>query len=94
MRNKWITELEHLFDMATPIAKGEITQQQICDKLQTITPKERQMWAQLSANIAAVMGNLAKAYDERQFDEDLNELETQVEELKVAREKLAGTNAT
>ena len=87
LRNKWVDELGSMFDMATSIAKGEISQQTVGDKSQTITPKERQMWAQVAANIASVMGNLAKAYDERQFNEDLAELERQLEEWKELRDK-------
>ena len=75
MRNKWISELDELFDMATEIAKGKVSQQQVGDKMQIITPRERQMWAQVAANIGMVMGNLSKAYDERQIDKDLDTLE-------------------
>jgi len=75
MRNKLITELNDLFDIATSIAKGKISQQQVGDKMQAITPKERQMYAQVAANIGMVMGNLSKAYDERQIDKDLDKLE-------------------
>jgi hypothetical protein len=94
MRNKWINELDELFDTATSIAKGEISQQQNGDKLQTIAPKERQMWAQIAANIGAVMGNLTKAYDERQIDEDLEELERLLAEVRGQVEKEDTENAT
>ena len=92
MRNRWITELESLFDMATPIAKGEISQGS--DKLEATTPKERQMWAQTAANIATVMGNLSKTYDERQTDEDLDRLESYMIEIEAKREKEAEANST
>jgi hypothetical protein len=82
LRNKWITELDELFGMATSIAKGNVSQQQVGDKLQSITPKERQMWAQVAANIGMVMGNLSKGYDERQFDDDLAEMERLMGEIK------------
>jgi hypothetical protein len=94
MRNKWIRELDDLFDTATSIAKGKISQQQVGDKLQTITPKERQMWTQLAANICMVMGNLTKACDERQIDEDLDELEKAIRELNATHEKEATANST
>lgn len=94
MRNKWINELDKLFDTATSIAKGEISQQQNGDKLQTIAPKERQMWAQIAANIGAVMGNLTKAYDERQIDKDLDELERLLAEARGQVEKEDTENAT
>ncbi len=73
LRDKWISELDDLFDIATSIAKGKVLQQQVGDKLQSITPKERQMWAQVSANIGMVMGNLAKGFDDTKFNEDLDE---------------------
>jgi len=82
LRNKWIRELDDLFDMATSIAKGKVAQQQVGDKLQSITPKERQMWAQVSANIGLVMGNLAKGFDETKFNEDLAECERLMDEIK------------
>ena len=81
LRNKWITELDDLFEIAVLIAKGKIDQQQVGGKLQSITPKERQMWAQVTANIGQVMGNLAKGYDETQFNEDIDELERLTDEV-------------
>ena len=82
LRDKWIGELDELFGVATSIAKGNVSQQQVGDKLQFITPKERQMWAQVAANIGMVMGNLSKGYDERQFDKDLDEMEQLMAEIK------------
>ena len=89
LRNKWISELDDLFDMATSIAKGKVGQQQVGDKLQSITPKERQMWAQVSANIGLVMGNLAKGFDEIQLDQDLAELEKLMDEIKKTKADIA-----
>ena len=82
LRNRWIGELDELFGMATSIAKGNVSQQQVGDKFQPITPKERQMWAQVAANIGMVMGNLSKGYDERQIDKDLDEMERMMGEIK------------
>jgi hypothetical protein len=90
LRNRWIGELDDLFGMATSIAKGNVSQQQVGDKLQFITPKERQMWAQVAANIGMVMGNLSKGYDERQFDEDLDEMERLMGEIKKLHAEAAG----
>jgi hypothetical protein len=81
LRKKWITELDELFEIAVLIAKGKVDQQQVGSKLQSITPKERQMWAQVTANIGQVMGNLAKGYDETQFNEDIDELERLTDEV-------------
>jgi hypothetical protein len=90
LRNRWIGELDELFGMATSIAKGNVSQQQVGDKLQFITPKERQMWAQVAANIGMVMGNLSKGYDERQFDDDLDEMERLMGEIKKLHAEGAG----
>ena len=97
LRNKWITELDELFDIAVLIAKGKVDQQQVDGKLQHITPKERQMWAQVTANIGQVMGNLTKAYDETQFNEEINELERLLDEVKILKidaEKQQGYDET
>jgi cell division protein FtsL len=82
LRNKWLTELDDLFDTANAIAKGKVGQQKVGDKLQHITPKERQMWAQIASNVGMVMSSLSKGYDERQFNQDITELEKQIEEWK------------
>jgi len=87
LRKKLITELEDLFDLASLIAKGRVDQQQVGGKMQSITPKERQMWAQVTANIAQVMGNLAKGRDETQFNDDLVELERLFKEVCAMHDK-------
>ena len=81
-RSRWIDKLDALFGLATSIAKGEVDQQQVGDRLEIVTPKERQMWAHVAAHVAEVMGNLVKGFDERQFNEDLAELERLVDEIK------------
>lgn len=52
------------------------------------------MWAQIAATIGAVMGNLTKAYDERQIDEDLEELERLLAEVRGQVEKEDTENVT
>ena len=78
-----------MFDIATSIAMGNVRQQQVGDKLQLITLKERQMWAQVAANIGMAMGNLSKAYDETKFNEDLAELERQLDEMEEYQSEVA-----
>jgi len=87
LRNKWLTELDNLFDTATAIAKGKVEQQQVGDKLQYITPKERQIWAQIASNIGMVMSSLSKGYDERQFNEDFANLDKAIDEWKALEAK-------
>ena len=79
---EWIDKLDALFVLATSIAKGEVNRQRVGDRVEFITPKQRQMWAHVAAHIAMVMGNLAKGYDEHQFNEDLAEVERLVDEIK------------
>ena len=90
LRKKWIIELDDLFDIANLIAKGKVDLQQVGDKLQSITPKERQMWAQVTANIGQVMGNLAKAHDDTQFNDDVVELERLLDEVHILRYERSG----
>ena len=75
--------------MATSIAKGKVGQQHVGEKLQSITLKEQQMWAQVAANIGLAMGNLAKTYDETRFNEDLARLESQIAEIKKIQEYMS-----
>jgi hypothetical protein len=82
LRNTWIEKLDDLFSMATSMAKGGSKPQQVGDKPEIIAPKERQLWAHVAAHTAEVMGNLARGFDERQFNEDLAELERLVDEIK------------
>ena len=89
LRNTWIKKLDDLFCMASSMAEGKGQPKQIGDKPEIITPKERQMWAHVAAHIADVMGNLAKGYDERQFDDDLAELERIVDAIKELQAEMA-----
>jgi len=82
LRDKLIVELDGLFDMATSFAKGNVTQDKVGDKWQPITPKERQMWAQVAAKIGMAEANISKGYDERQIDKDLDLLEKLLEKNK------------
>ncbi len=82
LRSKWIDKLDELFTLATSIAVGKVTSQRVGGKEELITPKQRQMWAHIAAHVALVMGNLARGYDERQFNEDLAKLEQLVDEIK------------
>jgi hypothetical protein len=89
LRKKWITELDGLFEIANLIAKGKVGQQEVGGKLQSITPKERQMWAQVAANVGQVMGNLSKAHDDTQFNDDLARLERLTNEIHVLHDEAA-----
>ena len=47
-----------------------------------VSAKERQLWAHVAAHTAEVMGNLAKGFEEQQFDDDLAKLENLVDDIK------------
>jgi hypothetical protein len=85
LRVRTINRLENLFTLATSIAKGEVKFQSVNGKEEPISWKQRQMWAHVAAHVAMVMANLAKGYDERQFNEDLAKLEQLVDEIKKAQ---------
>ncbi len=82
LRRMWMDKLDATFTIANLIAKGEVNRQRVGGRTEFITPKQRQMWAHIAAHIAMVMGNLAKGYDEHQFNEDLAEVERLVDEVK------------
>ncbi len=87
LRDQWIEKLDILFEMATSAALPEVSGP---DKTKPTDSKERQMWAHVAAHVGMVMGNLAKGYDDRQFDEDLAELERLADEIN----KLQNPNDT
>lgn len=82
LRTRTIERLDKLFAVATSIASGEVVWQRVGKDNLLITQKQRQMWAHVAAHIAAIMGNLASKYDEKQFEEDLAKLEVLVDEIK------------
>jgi len=82
LRTRTIERLDKLFAVATSIASGEVKWQRAGKDKQLITQKQRQMWAHVAAHIAAIMGNLATQYDEKQFESDLARLEVLVDEIK------------
>ncbi len=89
LRKKWMDELDDLFSLAASIAKGDVSQEKVGDKLETISPKDRQMWAQIAAKIGGVMANLSRGFDEREFNEDLQELERLVDDIEKLSEQSA-----
>ncbi|MFQ6074348.1 MAG: hypothetical protein ACE5KC_03920 [Candidatus Bathyarchaeia archaeon] len=78
MREKTLTSLVQLFDIATKIAKGEVKYES--GKL--VTLKQRQLWARIAAYIAQIINGICKGFDERQIDTQLDELERLVNEAR------------
>ena len=81
LRKRTMDRLEALFTMASSIAKGEPVEQKVDEHEQPIHLQQRQMWGHVAAHVALVMGNLAKGFDEVQFNEDLAKLERLVDEI-------------
>lgn len=81
LRKRTMEQLEALFTMASSIAKGCIEAQRIDKKEEPIPVQQRQMWAHVAAHVALAMGHIAKGFDERQFNQDLAELEKLVDEI-------------
>jgi DNA-binding transcriptional regulator GbsR (MarR family) len=77
-RERWIVELDKLFEFALSVANPDKKD----EAARTLTQKEQQMWAQIATRLGEVMANLTKGFDERKFNEDLAELERQVDEIK------------
>ena len=82
IRGKALKRLEDLFDLAVTLAKGEVKTQTEEGKTETVTLKQRQLWARVAAYIAQIMNSVAEGFDERQIDADLDELERLVNEAK------------
>ena len=86
MRGNALKNLEELFGLAVSLARGEVkTQTENGEKL-TVTIKQRQMWARVAAYIAQIMNSLAKGFDEREIDVQMDELERLVNEAKAKAE--------
>ena len=81
-RRMLVFRLVFVFNMATSIATGEVKELKVGNKMQSVTPKERQMWAHVAAHVAEVMGNLSTQYEEEDFKKDLSELERQIDEIR------------
>jgi len=86
MREKTLSSLEDLFEMATTIAKGDIKTQTLKGRATPISVKQRQMWARVAAYIAQIMNSIAEGFDEKTIDTHLTELERMVDEVKAKAE--------
>lgn len=86
MREKTLSNLEDLFEMATRIAKGDMKTLTLKGKATPISMKQRQMWARVAAYIAQIMNSIADGFDERSIDAQLDELERMVSEAKTKAE--------
>lgn len=66
-RAKLLKSLQEQFDIADKFAKDE-----------SLEPKQRRFWMQISAYIGQVMNSLAKGFDESKISKQLDELERMI----------------
>ena len=71
LRGKLLKSLNELYDLACGLAKNR-----------NIDLSLRNKWVRVAAYCAQTIESLAKGFDERQIDEDLDELERLVNEAK------------
>ncbi|MBS7636578.1 hypothetical protein KEJ37_04490 [Candidatus Bathyarchaeota archaeon] len=71
-------ELEAIFELASKIARGETK----TIEGREVTLKQRRDWARIAGYTAQVMQGIAKGFDEKEIDEQLQELRRLVDEAK------------
>jgi hypothetical protein len=82
MRLKTMKKLQALFNLSSAFAKGNVRFQSEDGKAKKLDINQRQMWARVAAYIAQVMNSVSLAFDEKEIDRDLDELERLVNEAK------------
>jgi predicted transcriptional regulator len=90
LRQRLISELETIFEMATAIATGEIKTQMVDGKPVRITLMQRQKWARAAAYIAQIIHSIARGFDEREIDDMLEEARRLIEEARGGAERPGG----
>ena len=82
IRAQTLESLEEIFKLAASLAKGEFQTQTVNGNTLEVTMTERQIWSRVAAYTAQVMNSIAKHFDERELDVQLDELERLVSEAK------------
>ncbi len=84
-RQKLIVQLEVVFETASNYARGNVTWVTGEDgKRRPLTVLERQWWAKIAAQTAQTINNIARGFDERQIDDQLNLLEAMLNKTSSA----------
>ena len=78
LREKLLSKLQELFDMACEQAKNK-----------NLDLMEREKYARVAAYAAQVIEGVAKGFDEYKFNADLAKLEKLINEAQTARERAA-----
>ena len=81
LRQKLITQLESMFDLAEQSARN------------AKTPKQREGFMRIAGYIAQVLNSLSRSFDEALINEELDRLEKMIDET-IAKDKDKGTAAT
>lgn len=77
IRETLLENLQIIFANAVKMAKGEVT----VDK-EELTTKQKQAWTRVAAYTAQVIQSIAKGFDEKQIDIQLDELEQLINEAR------------
>lgn len=84
-RRKLIEELNEVFDISSNYAKGKDTWIAGEEgKERPLKVVERQFWARVAAHTAQAINNVARGFDERQIDCDLDMLEAMLNKAAAA----------
>ena len=80
-----ISRLETVFEIASSYARGEISKVVVEDgKERPLTIVERQDWARIAAYSVEILNNVAKGFDERKIDQNLDRLEAMLNKIATA----------
>ena len=80
-----ISRLETVFEIASDYARAEISKVVGEDgKERPLTIIERQNWARIAAYSADILNHIAKSFDERKIDRDLDRLEAMLNKTATA----------
>lgn len=89
-----IEQLEVVFETASNYARGNFTWVTGEDgKKRPLTVLERQWWAKIAAQTAQTINNIARGFDERQIDDQLNLLEMMLNKTSPANPVQAAAGA-
>ena len=84
-RSILLSRLERVFLISSDYARGVIQRVVGEDgKERALTIAERQQWARIAAYSAEILNNVAKDFDERKIDRDLDRLEAMLNKTATA----------
>jgi hypothetical protein len=85
-----IKQLEEIFEISANYARGNVTWViDENDKKRMLTVLDRRWWAKIAAQTASTINNIAKGFDEREIDDQLNLLEAMLNQTPPANQAAA-----